>query len=84
MRSAAAVSAAATAACALWARSAAAHARLLHRGQFLLQTLDAHAHLGQFVGDGERRHHGEPGVADLAEFGAQALDARVEIAGEVP
>ena len=39
--------------------------------------------LGQHIGDGERRHHGEPGVADLAEFRAQALDPGVEVAGEL-
>ncbi len=50
-------------------------ARLLRPRHLLLEALEAFAHLGEFVGDGERRHHGEPVIADLAEFGAQAAIA---------
>ena len=58
-------------------------AGVLQGGKFLFQPLDANAGLGQFVGDRERRHHGEPGIADLAEFRAQPADARIEIAREI-
>src|SRR5690242_18935239 len=44
------------------------------------EPLDALPSLGKFVSDGDRRHHGRPGVADLAEFGAQVVDAIVELA----
>jgi len=36
----------------------------------------------EFVGHGQRRHHGQPDVADFAEARAQAHDARVEVLGE--
>src|SRR6185312_10516245 len=39
--------------------------------------------LGARIGDGQRRHDGEPRVAALAEFLAQALDADVEIARQI-
>ena len=48
-----------------------------------VEFADAGRHLGKLVGDRQRRHHGEPGVADLAEFCAQPLDADIEIACEI-
>src|SRR6187431_223731 len=41
------------------------------------------AGLRQLIGDGERRHHGQAGVADLAEGAAQMVDALVELLGEL-
>ena len=80
MRSAAPDNAAAIDACAALLRPEIAAARVLQGGEFLLQPLDASARLGEFVGDRDRRHHRQAGVADLAEFGAQRTDAAIEIA----
>src|SRR5262249_54458118 len=51
--------------------------------KFLFEPLDALACLGEFVGDGDCSHHGQPRVADLAEFAAQPIDPVVELAREV-
>ena len=83
IRSAAALSAATIAAWVAWARSAATHAGVLQGGELLLERLQLLAGLGQFVGDRQRRHHGQPGVADLAELAAQLADALVEVLGEL-
>ena len=83
MRSAAAFSeAAAIAAWAALLAIGARHLRLLDRHQFFLQTPEPQAHLAKFVGYGQCRHHRQPGVADLAEFGAQRFDANVKLARE--
>src|ERR1043166_395638 len=51
-------------------------------GHLLFEAAQALARLDQFVGDRERRHHGEPHVADFAELRPQLADAPVEVAGE--
>ena len=79
MRSAAALSAATTAVCVAWVRSAEATLAFRRRRQLRLQTLQLLLRLRQLVGERERRHDGEPGVADLAETRAQLCDARVQI-----
>src|SRR6185312_8092206 len=58
-------------------------ARVPQGDELVLELLDAPCGLGERIGDGQRRHDGEPGVADLAEFLAQALDADVEIARQI-
>src|SRR3954469_1406705 len=50
-------------------------------GQLLLHGPDAIAGIDQFVADGQRRHHGEPGITDLAELSAQRLDPRLQAFG---
>src|SRR5262249_54148161 len=55
---------------------------ILQRGELVLDAAQLRPALGELVGDGERRHHGEPHVADLAEIAAQLGDALVEILGE--
>jgi len=59
------------------------HPGVLQGGELLFEPPDALPHLGKLVGDSQRRHDGEAGVADFAEFGAQVLDPRIEIAGKV-
>src|SRR5579871_3611147 len=49
----------------------------------LLEIADACIGVEQLVAGGERRHHGEALVADLAEFAAELLDTRLEILGEL-
>jgi hypothetical protein len=39
--------------------------------------------LGKLISDRDCRHDGEPGIADLAEFAAQLIDAIVEFAREI-
>src|SRR5215831_4099351 len=58
------------------------HAGVLQRRELVLDAAQLRSALAQFVGDGQRRHHGEPHVANLAEVAAQLRDALVEIAGE--
>ena len=55
---------------------------VLQPGQFFLEAAQALPGFDQLVGDRERRHHGEPHVADLAELCPQLADAAVEVAGE--
>ena len=83
IRSAAADSAAAIEACAALLRSEVDDPGVLQCGEFLLQPLDADRRLGEFVGDRDRRHHRQTRIADLAEFGAQAADAAIELAREI-
>src|SRR3954453_18150952 len=52
-------------------------------GQLLLHGPDAIAGIDQFVADGQRRHHGEPGITDLAELSAQRLNPRLQAFGEL-
>src|SRR5581483_9810664 len=56
------------------------HAGVLQGRKFLLQALESLPRLGELVRDGQRGHHGQSGIADLAEFAAQSADAHVEIA----
>src|SRR5215469_12784413 len=79
MRSAAALRAAATAACVPFARRRTRVKQCCH---ILLQAAQLAGSVRQLVRDRERSHHGEPGVADLAEGGAQAVDPLIEILGE--
>ena len=51
--------------------------------ELLLEPPQLLAGFGQLVGDRQRRHHGQPRVADLAELAAQLLDALVEVLGEL-
>src|SRR3569833_3818010 len=44
----------------------------------LLQFAHLLADIKQLIADGERSHHGEPGIADLAELAAQIGDARFQ------
>ena len=76
IRSAAALSAAATAAWVSLARLGRGDARVLQRRQLRLEPLQLLFGLGQLVGEGERRHHGEPRVADLAEARRAAREMR--------
>src|SRR5690242_8475190 len=55
---------------------------VLQRRELILDAAQLSALLAQFVGDGQRRHDGEPHVADLAEVAAELLDALVEILGK--
>ena len=48
------------------------HARVLQGRDLLLQPADLCRALGQLVGDHQRRHHRQPGVADLAELARAA------------
>ncbi len=57
-------------------------AGLLHGGELLLDPFHALARFRQLVGEDQRRHDGEPHVADLAERRAQLGDALVEFMGE--
>ena len=83
MRSAAALNAATMAAWVACARSRRDHARILQGGDLLFELALLAAGFRQFVGDSERRHHGQAGVADLAEGAAQMVDALVEQLGEL-
>jgi hypothetical protein len=49
----------------------ARHLRLLDGHELVLQTPQPRRHLAELVGDGERRHDGQPGVADFTELAAQ-------------
>src|SRR6185312_10309600 len=53
-------------------------ARIAQRRQLRLEPLQLFLRLRELVGERERRHDREPGVADLAEAGAQRGDARVQ------
>src|SRR4029079_9590132 len=55
------------------------HARIPQRRQFRLEPLQFFLRLRELVGERERRHDREPGVADLAEAGAQRGDAPVPL-----
>ena len=52
---------------------------ILHRDKLFFQPVDALHRFRQFIGDSERRHHGEADITDLAEFLAQLDEARVEM-----
>ena len=82
MRSAADVMAAATAACRLLLRSAVAACASCAAASSSCRLGNTQVHLAKLVGDGQRRHDGESCIADLAELGAQSLDAAVEFARE--
>ena len=83
IRSAAELKAATMAACVACVRSDAGAAGVLQGGVIRLQPLQLLAGFGQFVGDHQRRHDGQPRIADLAELAAQRDDALVEILGEL-
>ena len=70
IRSAAAFSALATA---VWVARAVGggDAHVAQDFQFFLQRADALAGVEQFVAHRQRRHHGQPRIADLAELAAQ-------------
>jgi hypothetical protein len=57
-------------------------ARVLQGRELRLEPLEFLPHLGQLVGERERGHDREPGIADLAEAPAQPRDAGVEVLGE--
>ena len=82
MRSAAELKAPTTASEAALARSAADDAGILQGGDVLLQPADLVHRFRQLVGDHQRRHDGQPRVADLAKLAAQLDDALVDILGE--
>jgi hypothetical protein len=50
--------------------------------EFLFKPGDAAAGFGQFIGDDDRRHHGQPHVADLAEAGAHIGDLLIDAVAE--
>src|SRR5689334_10643148 len=52
-------------------------------GQFLLEGANAVGGVDQLVANGQRGHHGQPRIADLAEFSAQRLDACFQGLGEL-
>src|SRR6516162_2431055 len=53
---------------------------ILQSRQLFFQPLDSLPGLGEFVSNGDCRHYRQPGVADLAEFGAQSIDTIIELA----
>src|SRR5262249_38476762 len=55
------------------------HARALQRGELRLEPPQLLLHLRQLVGERQRGHDGEAGIADLAEASPPPHDARVEI-----
>ena len=82
MRSAAALSALATAVWVARARSVAAMRTLRSASSSSSSARMRVVGVEQFVADGQRRHHGEARIADLAELAAQRFDARFQALGE--
>ena len=82
IRSAAVLKAATMAAWVAWC-ARRPRAGVLQGGMSASRRFSLLAGLGQFVGDHQRRHHGQPRVADLAELAAQRDDALVEVLGEL-
>ena len=82
MRSAAAFSAWATRSTSL-APDRRHHADIAQRTELLLEATDALSGIDQFVAHGERRRHGETGIADFAELAAKAFDPRLEAFGQI-
>ena len=80
MRSAAEVKAATSAAWVACARSAATTRASCRAASSSSSRADLLGRFRQFVGDHQRRHDGQPRVADLAELAAQRGDALVEVA----
>jgi hypothetical protein len=57
-------------------------AGFLETFDLLLARLDASARFRKLIGNDERRHYGEPRVADLAEGFPKLPDARIELTRE--
>src|SRR5882757_4207147 len=51
--------------------------------QLFLQRADSLARIEQIVADRQRRHHGQPRIADLAELAAQPFDPRFQALGQL-
>ena len=83
MRSAAALSALATAVWVARARSVAATRTLRRASSSSSSARMRCVGVEQFVAHGQRRHHREARIADLAEFAAQPLDPRFQALGEL-
>jgi len=56
---------------------------VLQSRELFFESSDAQPGLGKFVGDGNCRHHRQPRVAYLTEFGPQIIDAIIELAREI-
>ena len=57
--------------------------RFLDGHELVLQAPQPAGHLAKLIGDRERRHDGEPRIADLAELRTQHFDPSIELAGKL-
>src|SRR5271166_2431820 len=58
-------------------------AHVAQAGELLLRGAQPRTDVDQFVAHGQRRHHRQTRVADLAEFAAQGFDALLQALGEL-